>query len=93
MPVILCEYLFVFVSHLTCLPPANPEDYEATTSTTIEFNRCSRRQCAPSITLVNDIMVETDEFFKIAIESRNPNLVKMSPSFAVVNIQDDSESA
>ena len=80
------------ISHLTCLPPVNPEDYKANTSTTIEFSRCSRRQCAPSITFVNDRMVENDEFFKIVIESRNQSLVKTSPSSATVIIKDDSES-
>ena len=93
MPVILCECLCVFVSHLTCLPPVNPEDYKANFSTTIEFNRCSRRECAPSITFVNDRMVETDESFELVITSLNPDLVQTSPTSVTVIIQDDSESA
>ena len=80
------------VSHLTCLLPVNPEDYEARTSTTIEFSRCSRRECAPSITFVNDRMVENDESFDLVITSLNPDLVQTSPTSATVNIQDDSES-
>ena len=92
MPVILCEYLCVFASHLTCLPPVNPEDYEASTSTTIEFSRCSRRECAPSITFVNDRMVENNEFFELIITSLNADLVQTSPTSATVIIQDDSES-
>ena len=82
----------VIISHLTCLLPVNPEDYEASNAT-IEFTRCSRRQCAPSITFVNDTMVETDESFDLIITSVNLDLVQTSPTSATVIIHDDSESA
>ena len=84
----------MFVCLVSCVTflPANPEDYEASTLTTIEFSRCSRRQCAPSITIINDTKFETDEFFEIIIVSRNQDLVRTSPSSATVSIQDDSAS-
>ena len=87
---------------LVCLSPissanplASPDDFMIDYNnmmTTIEFSRCSRRACAPSITIVNDLQVENVEFFNLLLQSDNPGLVQPHPSTAVVNILDDSES-
>ncbi|CAI8036548.1 hypothetical protein GBAR_LOCUS20478 [Geodia barretti] len=71
----------------------NPEDFVAEFYTAIEFTPCSKRWCAPPITIVNDQQLEQEELFDLILLSDNPELVTPHPSHAIVNIHDDGEMA
>ena len=72
--------------------PAKLDDFVAEFITTLKFPQCSRRQCAPPITIVDDQQVENEELFDLILQSDYPQLVQPSPSHAIVNIHDDEES-
>ena len=94
LPVMTLLVLVCLSPISSTVPLASSDDFmiDHNMMTTVEFSRCSRRACAPSITIVNDLQVESVESFNLLLQSDNPGLVQPHPNTAVVNILDDSES-